>query len=103
MRFVLDIPFIHSIALGMQSVEEVIMNVSLFNGEKVPEDIKKALETRSIKLHIDNWCEGCGKCVERCGQDALRIIDGKVVVDQDKCVLCSYCAGACPQFAIKVC
>lgn len=103
MKFVLEKPFIHSIALGMQSVEEVIMNVSIFNGEEVPEDIRIALSKRKRSLHIDYWCEGCGKCVERCGQKALRLEAGKVRVDGEKCVLCGYCAGACPQFAIKVC
>lgn len=102
MDFVLGIPYLHSVAVGMQSVEEVIMNVSVFNGEEVPEEIKAALNKKNRKLHIDYWCEGCGRCVKRCGQDALSIVDGKAAVDQKKCVLCGYCASVCPQFAIKI-
>ncbi len=102
-RFVLDIPYIHSIALGMQSVEEVIMNVSVFNNDPVPEHIKKALSQKNRRLHIDYWCEGCGKCVERCGQNALKIDNNKAIVDREKCVLCGYCGSVCPQFAIKIC
>ena len=100
--FVLGIPYIHSIAVGMQSVEEVIMNVGIFNGEKVPEEIADILEKKKRKLHIDYWCEGCGRCVERCGQEALEIINGKVEVMQERCVLCGYCGSVCPQFAIKI-
>ncbi|MCX8129306.1 MAG: aldo/keto reductase [Clostridia bacterium] len=103
MKFVLDIPYIHSIALGMQTVEEVIMNISVFEKKKVPGDIKKALDSKKRKLHVDYWCEGCGRCIERCSHKALRLVDGKVTVDQDSCVLCGYCGSVCPQFSIKIC
>ena len=103
MKFILDIPYIHSIALGMQSYEEVIMNVCTFDNVEIPDEIRERLQSRTRHLHIDYWCEGCGRCIERCGQHALRIHNGKAIVDKDKCVLCSYCANECPLFAIKVC
>ena len=103
MNFVLELPFIHSIAMGMQSIEEVIANTCLFNNEKVPDNIIDALSKKERKLHIDYWCEGCGKCVKRCGQAAIEIVDGKAKVDKSKCVLCGYCGSVCPVFAIKIC
>lgn len=102
MDFVLNIPYIHSIAVGMQSIEEVVMNVCIFEGKEVPQDVQKSLENKKRHLHIDWWCEGCGKCVERCKQKALKLVDGKAKVEEEKCVLCSYCASVCPVFAIKV-
>jgi len=51
---------------------------------------------------VHDWCEGCGRCAERCGQGAIRVENGRAAVDMEKCVLCGYCAGACPQFSIKV-
>ncbi len=101
--FVLGLPFIHSIAIGMQNTDEVEMNVLRFEGLTVPESLKKAAGSVKKSLHIDYWCEGCGRCVERCGQQALSIIGGKAVVDSEKCVLCGYCGTVCPQFAIKIC
>lgn len=101
-EFVLKIPFIQSIALGMQSVEEVIMNVSVFNGQRVPLEVHKKLKERKRSLHIDFWCDGCGKCIDRCKQKALMLVDNKATVDMSKCVLCSYCASVCPSFVIKV-
>lgn len=103
LEFVLDIPYINSIAIGMQSVEEVIMNISIFDKVEVPREIKKAVKSKPRKLHIDYWCDGCGKCVKRCGQNALRTVDNKAVVNRDECVLCGYCSSVCPQFAIKIC
>lgn len=103
LKFVLELPFVHSIAIGMQSVEEVEMNVCRFEGGTVPEALKNKIASREKHLHIDYWCEGCGRCVERCKQNALCLRDGKAVVDKNKCLLCGYCGSVCPQFAIKIC
>ena len=51
---------------------------------------------------VHDYCEGCGKCAERCGQKAIRIIDGRANIDPEKCIFCGYCARVCPQFCIKV-
>lgn len=102
MKFALDLPFIHSVAIGMQSIEEVDMNIAVFQGKNVDIETKNKLTSKIRTLHIDYWCEGCGKCTKRCKQNALQIINGKAVVKKDKCTLCSYCAAACPLFAIKV-
>jgi len=103
MDFVLNLPFIHSIAIGMQNNDEVEMNVLRFEGEEIPERLKESAAIREKHLHIDYWCESCGRCVERCKQGALSLAGGKAAVDRDKCVLCGYCGSVCPQFAIKIC
>lgn len=103
MDFVLGLPFVHSIALGMQSAEEVEMNVCIFEGRDVPREVRDGLKAKSRRLHVDYWCDGCGRCVERCGTGAMRIVDGKARADMEKCVLCGYCGSVCPQFAIKIC
>jgi aryl-alcohol dehydrogenase-like predicted oxidoreductase len=103
MKFVLDIPYVHSIAVGMQSVDEVTMNISVFEGEKVSDDVIERLGRKEKRLHIDYWCVACGRCVERCTFGAIAISDGKARVDSAKCVLCGYCGSVCPQFAIKIC
>ena len=103
MDFVLNIPYIDSIAVGMQTIEEVIMNVCVFNNEPVPDNIRYLAAGRKKHLHIDFWCEGCGECAKRCKQGALYIKDNKAKVREEKCLLCGYCASACPCFAIKIC
>ncbi|MGI6779010.1 MAG: aldo/keto reductase [Acetivibrionales bacterium] len=102
MEFVLGLPFVHSIAVGMQSVEEVIMNVAIFEKGEVSEELRKSLKIKKRKLHIDFWCEGCGKCVNRCTHKALEIKDGKASVKNGQCILCGYCGSVCPVFAIKI-
>lgn len=102
MDFVLKLPYVHSIAVGMQSVDEVEMNICKFEGRAVPAELKEKIAACHKHLHIDYWCEGCGKCVERCGQRALSLVEGKAQVAPKKCVLCGYCGSVCPQFAIKI-
>jgi len=100
--FVLGLKNIHSIAVGMQTREEVSANIAVFNGRKIPDDIYNKLGQYRRKLHIDDWCEGCGNCKDHCGQKALKIIHGKARVDEKKCILCGYCGAKCPLFCIKI-
>ncbi len=94
--------YIHSVAIGMQSAEELEYNCSMIIGENIPESISKTTADRTRHLHIDSWCNGCKSCVDVCGQNALNIIAGKAVVNKRKCILCGYCSASCPQFCIKV-
>ena len=102
LQYVLDIPYIHAIALGMQSAAEVHANVAFFNGEEVEEDLQKRLSQQTRSLHIDDWCEGCGECMNACKHEALYVNENTISVSKEKCVLCGYCGSRCPQFCIKV-
>ncbi len=100
--FVLSKAYIHSIAVGMQSKEEVINNTMLFEGLEVPAAIEKSVQKKNRRLHIDSWCTGCGCCSQKCRQGAIRIEKGRAVVDRGKCVLCGYCSAYCKEFCIKI-
>lgn len=100
--YVLNNPDIHSIAIGMQSIEEVICNTALFDGKEAPESIKAAISKKERKLLIDFWCQGCGSCVKTCQQGALYIKNNRADVNADKCVLCGYCSRSCKDFCIKI-
>lgn len=47
-------------------------------------------------------CTGLGDCTKVCRYDAIHIIDGKAVVDPDKCVGCRDCTFACPKGLIEI-
>jgi aryl-alcohol dehydrogenase-like predicted oxidoreductase len=101
-EFVLSNNDLQSIAVGMQSAEEVMNNVMVFEGKKIPENISLQLKNKTRALLIDTWCTGCGSCSKKCAQKAITIEKGKAVVDPAKCVLCGYCSASCPDFCIKV-
>lgn len=132
LRFVLSQPYIDAVAVGMQSVAEVDANVRFMNsGAFSPIDRAELAGKRRV-LHVEEYCEGCGACVRRCGQAAVRLVGceldessaagdfsaefireelsgtttagrrQRAVVDPEKCVLCGYCTAVCPVFALKV-
>lgn len=101
-NYVRSLPFMDTVALGMQSYEEIDVNVALFSDEQPAKEPLEKTQRAPRKLLIENWCIGCGACVKRCGQKALKVRRGKVVVDYQRCVRCGYCASVCPEFCIKV-
>lgn len=103
LRYALNLHGISSVAVGMQSEDEIDCNVALFAGVKPAEDVVERIAQNKRHLLIHDWCQGCGRCVRRCGQGALSLAEGHAQVDESKCVLCGYCAGVCPEFCIKVC
>ncbi|MDR2912555.1 MAG: 4Fe-4S binding protein [Alistipes sp.] len=55
-------------------------------------------------INIDGEiCVGCGACVSRCAQDALRMVDGRaVLVNDNYCDGLGNCIGECPVGAITL-
>lgn len=47
-------------------------------------------------------CTGCTVCLKACAHDAIRIVDGKAVIDADRCAGCSRCITVCPVKAINI-
>ncbi len=96
-------PFASAVAVGMKTREEIDANVLASSGRTIPSQLKKTLDQEKKQLHIDPWCEGCGECIKSCPQEALYLgQDEKTHVHEEDCLLCGYCAAACPYFYIKV-
>jgi ferredoxin len=54
-----------------------------------------------IHYFVGNNCIGCGQCAAECPADAIRIEDGKAVIDQNLCRRCGTCFDLCPRHAIE--
>ena len=102
LNYVLNIEELASVAVGMKTEAEVLFNVSFFSAKPISQEIIAQLNKTPRKLHIEDWCKNCGECVQRCQASALTKGPNKVLVDQEKCRLCGYCASVCSEFCIKV-
>jgi len=104
--YVLNLPDIDAVAVGMQTKEEVEVNAGIFSNREISRDTIKKIKAQTRTLQIADWCRGCGLCVQRCNMKALSLQEkagAKVaVVDPERCVLCGYCGKVCPDFCIKV-
>ncbi len=53
---------------------------------------------------FDNWCKGCGLCIEFCPTKVLEP-NGEghpIVAHPERCTACRWCELHCPDFAIMV-
>lgn len=100
--FILGIDEIDTIAIGMQSIDEVDYNCARFAGEEPDPAIAERLGRVRRRMLIQDWCQGCGVCVKACRNHAITMEGGIARIDYSKCATCGYCARACPQFNIKV-
>jgi 2-oxoglutarate ferredoxin oxidoreductase subunit delta len=77
---------------------------------RTPLDIEKVKHPKAEIHIIKNQCKGCGFCIQFCPKNVLeeseeineRGVHPPRVVDETKCVLCSFCTSVCPDFAIFV-
>jgi len=103
LAYVRGLEGVHGVAIGMLSEAEVEANVALFSGNAPEDGVWRELEGRRRKLRImENFCKGCGACIDTCGSGALSIVNGKAVLDEAACILCGYCGASCPEFIIRV-
>ncbi len=96
-KYAYGFPYAHSVAIGMKHRAEVDWNIDLCESKDVPE-----LVGVSRKMLVSFWCEGCGACVAHCPQEAISISDGKTTIDENKCIVCTYCTGFCPLHCLRV-
>ncbi len=102
MDFVLANKGVASLAIGMKSIDEVDMNLAYLETGKVPADVKTRVSLQKRALHVEFWCEKCGRCIQACKQGALAMRADGLAIDHEKCILCGYCCAACPGFALKI-
>ncbi len=91
-----------AISVGMKTPDEVEMTAQIFAGESIPQRLLDKIKTAVKRLIIYDSCKACGTCEEECDQGAIKVEGKKAKVDQEKCILCGYCAASCPVFCIRV-
>jgi len=44
----------------------------------------------------EDQCDFCGVCVAVCPQDAIELLEARIIIHQDKCNECMKCVYICP-------
>ena len=100
--YVLSLPFADAIAIGMQAKDEVEANLHFFESGFYTDTQEKRLREKNRRIHVEDWCVGCGNCARHCPQGAITVANGRMQVDPNRCVLCAYCSAFCDMYAIKM-
>ena len=72
------------------------------NTDDTPADEKSARAWKRIPV-VNDYCVGCGNCVDACPEGTLRtILDVAVVHRPDTCISCDACIPVCNDDAIHM-
>ena len=100
-----DFPYKHSVCVGVKNKAELDFAAKVLSSDISAEEretLESVIGTTEKRLMVEDWCQGCGRCEEKCGFGAITVSGGQATVDHSKCMLCGYCARVCPHFCIKV-
>ncbi len=102
LAYVCGLPGVVSVAVGIQSVEELLVDLAYCLGEEPPAAALNTVIGQRRRLFVEPWCTGCGNCLSSCPFGLLRVERGRVRVREEDCLLCGYCATACANLCLKV-
>jgi len=100
-----DFPYKDSVCVGVKNKAELDFTCGVLCSDITPEkaeNLEAVIRASPKRLVVEPWCQGCGKCEEKCGFGAISVTGGQARVDLSKCMLCGYCARVCPYFCLKV-
>lgn len=75
------------------------------NGKVLLEGVNSCVESIEKHERDDSCSYGClgyGTCAEKCPFDAIDMIDGLAIVNEEKCKGCKLCVKACPRDVIDM-
>ncbi len=66
------------------------------NGCSTPHVADIGLIRACVPAFDHEGCIGCGECAASCPDDALEVVDGRVVINREACLVCGRCIEVCP-------
>jgi ferredoxin len=83
--------------IGCGACVEISLND---NAIELDRYIGPIVHSRNLDINHEA-CVNCYLCEENCPTGAIELVDGEVVLDDDKCIRCVQCTNHCPVGALK--
>jgi len=81
---------------GYRSLEEI-------KGLAIRRLAERRYRTYAVPPHLDTGrCTGCGLCEVSCVYGAIKVVDGKAVLDEELCAGCGLCVTRCRPGALRI-
>lgn len=76
-------------------------NVNSLRGILLSELSRPHQMNRVVPRYNKRTCNGCGKCIDICLEEAMKMINNKIIIDKKKCVGCGACVSVCRTKALR--
>lgn len=73
-----------------------VSSASCPNGCSRPHIADIGLIRACVPVIDHEGCAGCEECVQKCPDQVMEMVDGKVVINRGDCLVCGYCTNVCP-------
>lgn len=69
------------------------VNFGMNNPKKTAIHLRKMGNVEGFEVKV---CNQCGVCAKECPEEAIILINGAYIIDEEKCTLCDTCIRTCP-------
>ena len=76
-------------------------NIGSLNGILLPKLSRSHQMDRIIPKYNESLCTKCKSCINICLENAISLLENKIIINKNKCIGCGACSSVCPTKSLK--